>query len=505
MAQRGAERSGRPLRKTLAGLLVVAVIAAGSLVAWRTGWAEDTWRDWRDGDTAAQTDPAAVAPPADVEGAAGVEVVEPAAIAEPADADAALNRAAIAAALRPLDDRDLGRHVLAAVAPLDGTRTAYVRREGPALAIPASTTKVVTSVAALFSLGPDEVFTTSTVLAAAGRTPRVTLVGGGDPLLAAEPATVDPGTLAASTSATDMPEQADLQTLAARTARALRREGHTRVRLDYDDSLFTGPTAHPTWRADYIPDGIVSPITALWVDQGRDPSGYGRVADPSASAAQRFASALASRGIAVVGRPRAAVASADAAPLATVDSAPLSDIVRRVLEVSDNESAEVLLRHVGITQGGEGSFAAGQAGVQAILEANGIRLAGSILYDGSGLSRANRMAPELLVDVLRFAADEEQPDLWPVLAGLPVAGFTGSLTDRMDPLSGADPDGLGRVRAKTGTLTGVTSLAGTVVDADGDLMVFVLMADRVPKDRDGLARVAMDNAAAALGACACGR
>jgi D-alanyl-D-alanine carboxypeptidase/D-alanyl-D-alanine-endopeptidase (penicillin-binding protein 4) len=61
------------------------------------------------------------------------------------------------------------------------------------------------------------------------------------------------------------------------------------------------------------------------------------------------------------------------------------------------------------------------------------------------------------------------------------------------------------VRAKTGTLTGVTALAGIAVDLDGDLMVFALMADKVPPPREGLAQTAMDDAADALGACHCGR
>ncbi len=82
-----------------------------------------------------------------------------------------------------------------------------------------------------------------------------------------------------------------------------------------------------------------------------------------------------------------------------------------------------------------------------------------------------------------------------------MAGFTGSLATRMDE---GPPAGLGRVRAKTGTLSGVTSLAGLATGLDGTVMVFVLMADRVrlPKGLD--ARTVLDSAAAALGACRCG-
>lgn len=492
MAERDRRRARRPLGKTLLVLVVLALVAGGA-VAWRTGWAEDRWDDWRAGDAVAETDPAAVAAPEELE---LPDVVPPSEVAPAADAATTLDEAAVRRALRGLGDRDLGRHVLAAVAPLEGGRAAVARREGQPLAIPASTTKVVTSTVALFTLGADHVFTTSTVLAD-GAVPTLTLVGGGDPFLAAAPPTIAED----SGSATVVPDRADLTSLAARTARALRADGDRRVRLAYDDSLFTGPAFNPTWEPGYAGD-VVSPITALWVDEGRAASGYGRVADPSGTAAAVFADALRGRGIKVVGAPRAATAGPGAAPVAEVTSAPLAQIVERVLEVSDNEASEVLLRHIGLAQGGEGSFAAGQAGVTAVLTAHGIDMAGSILYDGSGLSRDNRMAPGLLVDVLRFAARDDQPELWPVLSGLPVAGFTGSLTDRLAE-AGADPDGLGRVRAKTGTLTGVTSLAGTATDADGDVLVFVLMADRVPKDKDLPARVAMDNVAAALAACDC--
>ncbi|WP_141015262.1 D-alanyl-D-alanine carboxypeptidase/D-alanyl-D-alanine endopeptidase [Nocardioides sambongensis] len=493
MADRRQKHEGSPLRRVLATLVVIALVAGG-VTAWRTGWAEEQWDSWRGEDTTAQTDPAAVEPPPEVDAPA---VVEPAAVAAPADGAAALRATAIDRAITShLDDKDLGRHVLAAVAPLETDDWAFERIEGADLAIPASTTKVVTSTAALFLLGADHEFSTTAVVSAGAKQPVLTLIGGGDPyLLAAQPAETSP-------TSTFVPPKADLTTLATRTARALKRDGTTTVRVTYDDTLFTGPSVNPTWEADYIPDGVVSPITSLWVDEGRDPSGYGRVADPSATAASAFAQALRDQGIGVNGTPSRASAPDRARQVAEVRSAPLAQIVQRLLEVSDNEATEVLLRHVGIAQTGDGSFTGGQDGVKAVLRANGVDMAGSVLYDGSGLSRQNRMSPRLLVDVLRLAADDDQTELWPVLSSLPVAGFTGSLTDRMDL---GDPDGLGRVRAKTGTLTGVTSLAGIAVDRDGDLMAFALMADRIPKDKDLLARVAMDNAAAALGACRCAR
>jgi serine-type D-Ala-D-Ala carboxypeptidase/endopeptidase (penicillin-binding protein 4) len=204
----------------------------------------------------------------------------------------------------------------------------------------------------------------------------------------------------------------------------------------------------------------------------------------------------------VIGTPEATVTDSGADEVASVESATLAQIVQRILEVSDNEAAEVLLRHVGVAEQGDGSLVGGQTGVERVLKANDIDMRGSVLYDGSGLSRENEMSPQLLVDVIRWAASDDQPGLRAVVSSLPVAGFTGSLSDRFD--QGA-PEGPGRVRAKTGTLTGVTSLAGIAVDLDGSLLVFAMIADQVKRNRSGLAQVAMDNAASALGACHCAR
>lgn len=487
MGKRDREPGTGRARRVLAGGLVVALVV-GAGVAWQTGRAERWWNELR-ADAGEPADPAAVAPPPDVD---IPPVVAPAALASAADGAAVLDRRAVRQALAPLDSPDLGRHVIAAVGPLEGTGLTYEASEGAPVAIPASTTKIVTSAAALFLLGPDRSFATTTVLDTSAATPRLVLVGGGDPLLAREPGKPSAG-------ATYEPERADVRTLAKRTARALRQAGATTVELGYDDSLFSGPAVHPSWRPDYIPDEV-NPVSALWVDEGRPLPGGAPVADPALEAAATFAKELARRGVTVTGGPTRGPAPAGAAEVGRVTSPTVAQIVQRLIEVSDNAVAEVLLRHVGLADQGDGSFAGGQQAVERALTANGIDLRGSVLYDGSGLSRENRLAPGVLVDVLRLAASAAHPQLRPLLAALPVAGYTGSLTDRMDTGPAA---GRGRVRAKTGTLTGVTSLAGIAVDADGHLMAFALMADRVKKVKGLPARVAMDNAAAGLGACLC--
>lgn len=389
-----------------------------------------------------------------------------------------------------LTNRRLGRHVVAAVADLSGGPAVYATSSGTPRFTPASTTKLVTTASALHVLGPGHVFTTTVV--ARGRD--VVLVGGGDPFLMSRPVRHQ------RPSGTAQPQRADIRTLARETAAALHASGRDRVRVGYDTSLFTGPEASPGWRPDYLPDGVVAPITALWVDEGRDPDGYGRVDDPAAYAAQQFVSDLERAGITVRGEPTPRRAPASASTLAEVHSPPLGQIVERVLEVSDNEAAEVLAHQVGVATVGEGSFAGGVRGVEQTLRELGVPTRGLRLYDGSGLSHRDRTLPATLLAVLQAAAATGHPELRAVLTGLPVAGFNGSLTWRFDQ---GPPAGRGQVRAKTGTLTGVSSLAGLATDRTGSVMVFVLAADRVRLPNTLAARGGLDALAASLAACSC--
>ncbi|MBA2465716.1 MAG: D-alanyl-D-alanine carboxypeptidase/D-alanyl-D-alanine-endopeptidase [Nocardioidaceae bacterium] len=411
---------------------------------------------------------------------------EPDAVADAVEPQAADPRA-VRRTVRPLvSDRRLGPDVAVAVNQLSDGASVY--RSGPSRMVPASTLKLLTTGAALVRLGGEHRFSTRVVDGAGRRV--IVLVGGGDPFLAREPVSDD----------TVYPPRADIVTLARSTARALRADGRTRVRLRYDASLFTGPSASSHWEASYLPDNVVSPISSLWVDQGRLPDSYVRSVEPALDAARAFGQALRSRGIRVLGEPVEGLAGPRDAGLAVVRSAPLAQIVERVLDVSDNEAAEVLARHVALAGGEPASFAgASRAVVDAMAEV-GVDAGRATIYDGSGLSRDNRVAPETLLSVLETAASAEHPEMRPLLTGLPVAGFTGSLTYRFD--TGA-PQGLGIVRAKTGSLRRVQGLAGTLATRDGAVLTFVAMADRV-RVRDTLdARAVLDRIAAALAACRC--
>lgn len=431
------------------------------------------------------TEPEQVLPPAGLD---LPEWSEPAPVAAPVDTAGAVDPSRVAAALRAdLADPDLGPHVVGAVSSLTPGSATWTSPDGTY--VPASTTKLLTLGAALATLGPDHRFTTTVVR---GDRPReVVLVGGGDPLLASQPLTV-------AEQGTAYPERADVSTLAVATAEAL--GGSGRVRVRYDDTLFTGPSDNPAWRRDYVPDDVVSPITALMVDGGREDDGDTRADDPSLAAARAFADALAAAGLTVAGTPEPATTAPGAEELASVQGAPLADVVERVLDVSDNEAAEVLGHQVGLAVSGTGSFEAGAAGVVSTLQDLGVDMAGDTVLDGSGLSRRNRVTTSSMLGLLQLAAGPGHDDLRSLVTGMPVAGWSGSLTYRFDD---GPAVARGLVRAKTGTLTGVHALAGVVVGRDGLPMVFVIGADRVAAEDGYLAQDALDRAAGRLATCRC--
>lgn len=378
-----------------------------------------------------------------------------------------------------LGDASLGDRVgLSVVDPATGEE---VLRRGPDALVPASTTKVLTAAAALEAIGPERTFETTVVRD--GET--LVLVGGGDPYL-----------VAARDDDSSFAERADLRTLARRTAEAVRAEGLEQVSLGYDVSLFTGRDVSSAWEDSYVPDQIVTPISPLWVNRGiRDGV---RTREPARAAAERFADLLRDEGVDVEGRAEE-VDAPGTAPLARVQGPTVEQTVEALLLSSNNEATEVLARHVAIAEGEEASFEGGAAAIRSVLTAADVPLSGLELNDGSGLSRANAVDPTTLAEVVAAAI---RGDHWPeLLPGLPVGGFLGSLDDRYD---GSASAGAGVVRAKTGTLTGVHSIAGYVTDARGVPLAFALMVDDTEDINPFETQAALDDVAAALAACECG-
>jgi D-alanyl-D-alanine carboxypeptidase/D-alanyl-D-alanine-endopeptidase (penicillin-binding protein 4) len=336
-----------------------------------------------------------------------------------------------------------------------------------------------------------------------GATPdSVVLVGGGDPVLAVKPY-----------PAQDYPQPATLASLAAATAEKLKAQGRRTVSVGYDASLYTGPDLAPGWTQAYVSTGNVTPISALEVNQGRlntdgtsedsdDPYNLrARTTDPAGMAAASFARLLAADGIGVSGAQAPQPAPARAASLASVASPPLSAIVEQMLEESNNVIAENLARQVALKNGQPASYSGGVAAVTGELQKLGVS-GGLHLVDGSGLSPQDAISPATLVKVLGLAAT--RPRVRPLLAGLPVAGFSGTLQGGESVFSDIDGAALGSVRAKTGNLSTVTTLAGLVTDKAGQTLAFAFMADQIPAA--GMLKTAanaIDEAAAALANCGC--
>ncbi|MBV9205942.1 MAG: D-alanyl-D-alanine carboxypeptidase/D-alanyl-D-alanine-endopeptidase [Actinobacteria bacterium] len=399
----------------------------------------------------------------------------------------------------PLSAAALGPGVSAVVAD-PATGRVLLSEDGTRMSTPASTAKLATSVAALAVLGAGATFTTRVVRGAAPD--EVILVGGGDPTLAVN-----------QYPAADYPRPATLAGLAAATARALKSEGRSTVRVGYDTSLYVGPALAPGWPDSYVTSGDVTPIVSLEVDQGRltgagtpedsdDPYNHAaRSADPAGSAAASFAALLAADGVRVTGTPAAQTPPAHSAGLASVSSPPLSAIVEQTLEESNNVIAENLARHVALATGQPATFSGAAAAVTGELRRLGVGT-GIRLVDGSGLSPEDAIAPVTLVKVLQVAM--AVPRARAVLAGLPVAGFSGTLSAGQSVFSGIGGAALGSIRAKTGNLATVTTLAGMVSDKDSRTLVFAIMADQIPSA--GLlpqAADAVDEAAAVLAGCGC--
>jgi len=331
---------------------------------------------------------------------------------------------------------------------------------------PASSWKVLTSMAALSAYGPDHRFTTTVVSSPTG----IVLVGGGDPYLTRSSATAI--------------GQGKIQDLVDQTVQGLKDSGLTSVTLGYDDSLFAGPQWNPVWPDDYGAD--VSPISALSID----PNGWAS-ANTSADAAGIFRDLLSDQGISVTA-VRSEKAAGDANVLASIDSLPLGQIVQQVISTSYNFGAEVLLRHVSVAAGGDGSPSSGASALSGYLSSQGLWADGMSVSDGSGLSNGNIVSPAILAQAVRTAYGN--PLLADVLAGMPVAGVDGTLARRFD-----DPDEVqarGVVHAKTGTLDYVRTLTGFAQTSSGAVVFFSFILNNLPDDSAGLNW--LDEAAAVL-------
>jgi D-alanyl-D-alanine carboxypeptidase/D-alanyl-D-alanine-endopeptidase (penicillin-binding protein 4) len=170
-------------------------------------------------------------------------------------------------------------------------------------------------------------------------------------------------------------------------------------------------------------------------------------------------------------------------PIVSYQSAPLSALAVRLMKVSQNQYAEIFLKSLA-TGAGVPTAAAGRSAAQTILERWGVPAAALIQRDGSGLSRYDYVTPEALVTILTHV--DRDPRLHgPFEAALPIAGRDGTLSNRMK-----DTPAEGNARAKTGSMANVRGLSGYVTSADGEPLVFSILANNFDTPPDTITKTA---------------
>lgn len=251
-----------------------------------------------------------------------------------------------------------------------------------------------------------------------------------------------------------------------------------------DTSAWTGPTYLDSWDDGNVDGGYVAPMEPAMIHQGRIGATGGDV-PRSHTPALDVAAALAAE----LGADHdTGTAPADAEVLATTESPTLIDRVIETMIHSDNVMAEAIGRELAVERGRTPDFAGATEATLAVLSEHGFDTSATQLHDNSGLSPDNRITPALLGALLHDAATGSP--LTDVLRTLPVGGGTGTLVDRYGELAGR-----GWVRAKTGTLTDTSALAGVVTAESGRVYTFALLSNDAPILGQ---RVALDTFASAI-------
>lgn len=406
----------------------------------------------------------------------GAGVLLASAVAAPAAAEPrAANRPQAAALTRSIDELisqrlanpRLGENV--GVFAVDA-RTGEVITDhgGGASMIPASNMKIVTAASALATMGPNRRFTTKV---RAGGPGEVILEGGGDPLLSTR----------------------ELRRLAKDVAATLTPGQPVTVRLD--DSLFPSDGRGPGWTPEYIPTdaSTVQPLARLW-DYDRD---------PAANALRVFADGLRARGFPVtIGTP---VVADDTPLIAESRGHTVGEAVRIMLQISENNIAEVLYRQVALATGHVPDWQGSRLAAEEVMASLGIDTSGAALRDGSGLSREDRVTPRFLVDVLRTirVLNPEPFRLMFEPGALPVSGVSGTLDDRYGRfVTKRSRCAQGDVMAKTGSLYDAIGLSGVAAPDDAPERIFsILVNDRPQKYSAVTIRQAVDGLTATISGC----
>ncbi|CDQ47204.1 MULTISPECIES: D-alanyl-D-alanine carboxypeptidase/D-alanyl-D-alanine endopeptidase [Mycolicibacterium] len=348
---------------------------------------------------------------------------------------------------------------------------------------PASTNKTLTTAAALLTLDRDARLTTT--VRAGDRPGVVVLRGGGDPTLSAF----------SGDKRTWYKGAARISDLADQVKKA----GVRVTSVQVDLSAYSGPTMAIGWDPLDIDGGDIAPMESVMLDGGRtQPVSYDsrRSRTPGLDAGRALAVALGVDPASVTISTRS---SADADEIASVQSPPLIERLRQMMYESDNVMAESIGREVAAALNRPQSFDGAAQAVLGQLRAAGIDTTGAKLLDSSGLSVDDRLTALTLDEVIAVAVGDDQPKLRPLVDLLPIAGGSGTLSNRyLDTDEGKASAGW--LRAKTGSLTGTNSLAGIVTDSSGRVLTFALLSNNAGPT----GRTSLDALAAKLRLCGCG-
>jgi D-alanyl-D-alanine carboxypeptidase/D-alanyl-D-alanine-endopeptidase (penicillin-binding protein 4) len=363
--------------------------------------------------------------------------------------------------------------------------------------LPASLTKLYSAASTAITLDPDARFMTKVKYL----DNNVYLVGGADPQLGTE----------------SNPTQADLADLAKETAQKLKEFNVFEVNVFVDDSIL-GPLQRPTdWEENYFRSSEIHLISALNLD---DPKAPGQApVDPSITTGQTFALYLIKNNIKVNGLVFRKTVPEGAFDLSTQYSKSVSQIIEDTLIISNNQDAEIIARVASLVAENDPSTSAAMELVLKDVEMLGISSVDNVVTDASGLSRSNKISPsdfsELIYksiknpEVVKANRGESSkfmvkpaiaitPDPWSVFTGLPTGYGLGTMKKRFDENGSA---GRGVVRAKTGSLNRVITLAGTITTKDQVFLSFAVLVNRVEQPQN--VREAIDNLLNKLAECNC--
>ncbi|MGB3411318.1 MAG: D-alanyl-D-alanine carboxypeptidase [Microthrixaceae bacterium] len=326
--------------------------------------------------------------------------------------------------------------------------------------VPASNMKVLTAAVAVEVLGEGTRLKTTFSTDGAptdGATVKGNLymVGGGDPLLTTDSY--------ASSMTHGTPPATDLESVADQIVDTGIR--HITGSVVGDESRYDAVRGADSWPERFFGQGQVGRLGALMVNDAWTP-GLGPADNPALHAATVMEELLTARGVTIGEAPKAGTAPPTATTLVEIPSLTIGELAREALAFSDNTTTELLVKELGFSKGDGGSTAAGLKVMQSWIKSSGLPAEGVTFNDGSGLSDSDRLTCQFLSALI-----VAEGPTGVIADGLAMPGQPGTLQDRFlaEPLRG-------RIRAKTGSLRGVTSLSGWLkTDAGKNLSFSILI------------------------------